>query len=43
MRRLIRATVVLSFLALSGCVFSALDKQVDSALGTIDDAVSRHR
>ena len=38
MRRLIGATVVLSFLALSGCVFSALDKQVDSALGTIDDA-----
>lgn len=38
MQRLIQATVVLSFLALSGCVFSALDKQVDSALGTIDDA-----
>ena len=38
MRRLVQATVVLSFLALSGCVFSALDKQVDSALGTIDDA-----
>ena len=38
MRRLIGATVVLSFLALSGCVFSALDKQVDNALGTIDDA-----
>jgi len=38
MRRLIQATVALSFLALSGCVFSALDKQVEDALGTLDDA-----
>ena len=38
MRRLIQATVVLSFLALSGCVFSALEKQVEDALGTLDDA-----
>ena len=38
MRRLVQATVALSFLALSGCVFSALDKQVEDALGTVDDA-----
>ena len=38
MRRLVHATVALSFLALSGCVFSALDQQVEDALGTIDDA-----
>ena len=38
MRRLVQATVALSFLVLSGCVFSALDKQVEDALGTLDDA-----
>lgn len=38
MRHLVHATVALSFLALSGCVFSALDQQVEDALGTIDDA-----
>ena len=38
MRRLVQTTVALSFLALSGCVFSALDKQVEDALGTLDDA-----
>ena len=38
MRRLVQTTVALSFLVLSGCVFSALDKQVEDALGTLDDA-----
>ena len=38
MRHLVQATVSLSFLALSGSVFSALDKQVQDALGTLDDA-----